>query len=45
MVKHWRLDYDIYRSFIKIANIEIVYLVSKKLVIFEEVKQNIFKTH
>ena len=43
MVKHWRLDYDIYRSFIKIANLEIVYLVRKKLVNFEQIKQNMFK--
>ena len=38
MVKHRKLDYDIYRSFTKIANLEIVYLVRKKLVIFEQVK-------
>ena len=38
MVKHRKLDYDIYRRFTKIANLEIVYLVRKKLVIFEQVK-------
>ena len=38
MVKHQRLDYDIYRHFIKIVNLEIVYVVRKKSVIFEEVK-------
>ena len=43
MVKHRRLNYDIYISFTKIANLEIVYLPRKKL-FFEQVKQNMFKT-
>ena len=38
MVKHRKLDYDIYRRFTKIVNLELVYLVRKKLVIFEQVK-------
>ena len=38
MVKHRKLDSDIYRRFTKIADLVIVYLVRKKLVIFEQVK-------
>ena len=38
MVKHRKLDYDIFRSFTKLANFETVYLVRKKLVIFEQLK-------
>ena len=38
MVKHRRLDRDIYRSLTRITNLELVYLIRKKLAIFNQVK-------
>ena len=43
MVKHRKLVHDIYRSFTKIANCEIAYLVGKKLEIFKKVKKTCLK--
>ena len=44
MVKHRRLNHDIFNSLTRISSPEIVYLVKEKLGIFKQVKINMFKT-
>ena len=44
IVKHRRLDHDIYVSFTRIVHLEIVYLVRKKLAIFKQVKIHALKS-
>ena len=41
MVKHQKLDDNIYNSLTKISSLEIVYLVMKKLAIFKQVKKHV----
>ena len=43
IVKYCRQYHDIYRSFTNISNLEIVYLATKKLELFKQVKKTCLK--